>query len=279
MNRYAAVKQMADMNNFEIAEAVNEDVVSLYLFERGLAPIHIDTAYAICDLLEVEMKELFPNLTAIFDASDEIVDREELSEFLLEPENRMALLSSGLDPDVRDWIMIVDLFGGVERRYRMSSPEKERLEVELSGMADLKGFLTFYADCQHILLKKESIFEISFVVAASYAPFSSRERAHAITAAYTGTGKIETLMVLPDDGDRSPFLSLVQAGAVGKDLPPFLSVTTGSDEETRFVSLLALDLLEIPVGVVFSDVYNEDTEKSYPLQPTELEDMVTAGRA
>nr|WP_250808047.1 helix-turn-helix transcriptional regulator [Neorhizobium tomejilense] len=283
MNKLTAMKEINEFDNSMLADATGIDVVAIHMFEHGIAPIHFEEAEALCSAMDVDMDKLFPNLAELFVLCEALDSQDEVQEMFFDPANRMALRSAGLDPDLRDWIMIVDLKSGNERRYRVSSMEREKIKCALVAANDSSGYICFYADCQQIIIRKDALSEVSFVVDASYAKFSSRERAYAATLVFEGSPKPEVVGLTPDggpDGDgEHPFASLLDAALNGRDLPPFFEVETETADEERFVSINGLEVLEIPMGVLFPECYRKHSSKRYVGPSRGLEDMDPEGEA
>lgn len=267
MHKMTAMKQISDLDNTMLAESTGMDVVAIHMFEHGLAPIHFENADALCGAMDVPMEELFPSLAELLSMTDALETEGEVQEMFFDPAYKMAVRSAGLDPDLRDWIMIVDLKSGNERRYRLSSLEMEKVKNELVSAKDGSGYICFYADCQQVIVKKDAISELSFVVGASYAKFTSRERAFAATMIFENYPKPEVVGLSPDGGEDGegdhPFASLLDAALNGRELPPFFRVETDDENEERFVSIHGLEVLEIPMGVLFPEIYAKDSDARY----------------
>jgi hypothetical protein len=283
MNKLTAMKEITDFDNSMLADSTGLDVVTIYMFEHGYAPIHFDHAISLCQAMDVDMAQMFPTLAELLDLSEALDSEEEMQEFLFDPPNRMAMRSAGLDPDLRDWIMVVDLKSGNERRYRLSSMELEKVRSALVSSSDSAGYICFYADCQQVILRKDAITEISFLVDASYAQFNSRERAYAATLVFDISPRPEIVGLTPDggpDGDGpQPFAKLLDAALNGRDLPPFLEVQTEDPAEQRFVSINGLEALEVPMGILFPDCYRKTSDKRFAPPSRGLEDMESEGEA
>lgn len=267
MTNLTAMKEISDCDTSMLADSTGIDVVTIHMIEYGIAPAHYDVADALCEAMDVTMQDLFPSLFEILSMADALDSQAEVQEFFFEPANKMAFRSAGLDPDLRDWIMVVDLRSGNERRYRVSSMERERVLNEMLSAKDANGYICFYSDCQQIIIKKTAISELSFVAGASYAQFNSRERAYAATMVFEDSSRPEIVGLQPDGGEDGegdhPFANLLDAALNGRDLPPFFKVETEDDDEDRLVSIHGLEVLEIPMGVLFPEIYSKNTDARY----------------
>ncbi len=283
MHKMTALKEIAEFDTEALAETTGIDPVAIYMFEHGMTAIHFEDADALCAAMDTTAAELFPTLSDLFDLVEGLESSAEVQEMFFEPAYKMAMRSVGLDPDMRDWIMVVDLKSGNERRYRISSIEMEKIRNVLLGATDGGGYICFYSDCQQVIIRKNAISELSFVVNASYAPFRSREKAFAATLVFEGAVKPEVVGLTPDGGEdgngNRPFGKLLEAALNGKDLPPFLQVQTDGDDDERFVSIHGLEAIEIPMGVVFPDIYRKDSGARYVGPQPELDGMDTQGTA
>jgi hypothetical protein len=283
MTKLTAMKEISDFDSSMLADATGIDIVTIHMVEHGIVPVHYDIAEAMCEAMDVEMREMFPSLAEIFSLADSLDNPSEVQDLFFDPANKMAMRSAGLDPDLRDWIMVVDLRSANERRYRISSMEMEKIKNELVSAKDANGFICFYSDCQQVIIKKSAISEVSFIIAASYAQFSSRERAYAATMIFDGSSRPEVVGLQPDGGEEGdgehPFKNLLDAALNGRDLPPFLRVETEDETEDRFVSIHGLEVLEIPMGVLFPDIYSKDSDERYVGPDSSLSGMDAQGSA
>ncbi|MCV9963803.1 hypothetical protein OIU34_18155 [Pararhizobium sp. BT-229] len=283
MTKLTAVKEISDFDSSMLADSTGIDVVTIHMVEHGIVPAHYDIADAMCEAMDVGMKDMFPSLAEIFSLADALDSEAEVQELFFDPANKMAIRSAGLDPDLRDWIMVVDLRSVNERRYRLSSMEMEKIKNELVSAKDANGFICFYSDCQQVIIRKSAISEVSFRVGASYAQFSSRERAYAATMIFEGSSRPEVVGLHPDGGDdgegEHPFANLLDAALNGRDLPPFFMVETEDDTEERFVSIHGLEVLEIPMGVLFPEIYAKDSDARYVGPDSGLGGMDAQGSA
>ncbi|MBY3433130.1 hypothetical protein HFN89_02905 [Rhizobium laguerreae] len=283
MTKLTAMKEISEFDSAMLADSTGIDIVTIHMVEHGIVPVHYDHADAMCRAMDVAMTEMFPSLSEILTLADALDTEPELQELFFDPANRMAIRSAGLDPDLRDWIMIVDLRSANERRYRVSSMEMDKIKNELVSAKDANGYICFYSDCQQVIVKKNAISEVSFVVGASYAQFSSRERAYAATMVFEGSARPEVVGLHPDGGDDGegdhPFASLLDAALNGRDLPPFLKVETEDDDEERFVSIHGLEVLEIPMGVLFREIYSKNSDARYVGPDSGLAGMDAQGEA
>ena len=132
-----------------------------------------------------------------------------------------------------------------------------------------------------MILSKKAIVEMSIKPGASYAPFSSREKQFNITMVWEDSARPEIVGVEPDGGEdgegNRPFAALLAAALAGTDLPPFFEVD-GEDEE-RFVSIMGLEVLEIPMGVLFKEIYDDSSDARYVGPDSGLGAMDAAGNA
>ena len=283
MHKLTAMKEITEFDNSMLADSTGVDVVAIHMFELGMTPVHYDVADALCSAMDVPMTELFPSLAELFGVAEALESEAEIQDFFFDPSNRMAIRSAGLDPDLREWIMVVDLKSVNERRYRISSLEMDKIKNELISAKDGSGYICFYSDCQQVIIKKDAISEISFIVGASYAQFNSRERAYAATMVFENSAKPEVVGLIPDGGEtgegETPFAGLLDAALNGRDLPPFFRVVTDDEDEERFVSIHALEVLEIPMGVLFPEIYRKETDARYVSPDSSLGAMDAQGSA
>jgi hypothetical protein len=283
MTKLTAMKEISDCDTSTLADSTGIDVVTIHMVEHGIAPAHYDIADALCEAMDVTMQDMFPSLSEILSMADALDNEAEVQEFFFDPANKMAIRSAGLDPDLRDWIMIVELRSGNERRYRVSSMEKERIWSELVSAKDANGYICFYSDCQQVIIKKKSFSEVSFTVGASYAQFNSRERAYAATMVFEDSSRPEIVGLEPDGGEDGegdhPFANLLDAALNGRDLPPFFMVETDGDHEERLVSIHGLEVLEIPMGVLFPEIYSKNSDARYVGPESGLGGMDAQGSA
>lgn len=283
MPNLTAMKEISGFDSQMLVNSTGIDIVTIHLVEQGLVPVHYTNAEAMCQAMEVELKDMFPSVSEIFALADALDSDEEVHELFNEPANRMALRSAGLDPDLRDWIMILDLQSGNERRYRISSMELATIRDRVLSSKDASGYICFYADCQQIIVKKSAIVEIKFVDGASYASFSSRERAYSATMVFDMCSRPETVTLRPDGGEDgngdAPFSNLMNAALNGHDLPPFFKVCTQDDSEERIVSIHGLEALEIPMGILFPQIYEKDSDARYVGKNSDLDLMDAKGSA
>lgn len=283
MHKMSAIKEFNDFDNSTLAEVIGIDVVTLHMFEHGHLPLHYEVADALCTAMDVSMEDMFPSLAALLKLADALDTEAEVQELFFEPANKMAMRSAGLDPDLRDWIMIVDLRSGSEMRYRLSSMEMDDIKNKLISSQNADGYICFYSDCQQVIMKKSAIFQVTFVVGASYAQFNSRECAFSATLVFEESPKPMIYDLQPDGGpdgagDR-PFASLFDAALNGRELPPFFRVETDDDDEERFLSIHGLEVLEIPMGILFQEIYSKNTDARYVGPDSGLGGMDAQGTA
>jgi hypothetical protein len=283
MTKLTALKEISEFDSAMLADTTGIDIVTVNMVEYGRIPVHYDHADAMCQAMDVPMTEMFPSIGEILTLADTLDSNAEVQALFFEPANRMALRSAGLDPDLRDWIMIVDLRSLNERRYRLASTEMDRIRNELVSAKDANGYICFYSDCRQVILRKEAISEVQFVSGASYAQFSSRERAFAATMIFEGSARPQVVGLHPDGGENGegahPFGTLLDAAVNGRDLPPFFRVETEGDNEERYVSVHGLEALEIPMGVLFPEIYAKDTDSRYVGPDSPLGALDTKGSA
>ncbi|MDW9478732.1 hypothetical protein GOB57_08445 [Sinorhizobium meliloti] len=283
MTNLTAMKEISDYDSSMLADSTGIDVVTIHMIEHGIVPAHYDVADAMCEAMDVSMKDMFPSLTEILTLADVLDSRAEVQELFFDPANKMAIRSAGLDPDLRDWIMIVYLRSGTERRYRVSSMERERIRNDLVSAKDANGYICFYSDCQQVIIKKTGFSELSFVAGASYAPFNSRERAYAATMIFEDSSRPEIVGLQPDGGEDGegdhPFANLLDAALNGRELPPFFMVDTDEEDEERLVSIHGLEVLEIPMGVLFPEIYAKNSDARYVGPDSGLGGMDAQGSA
>jgi len=282
MHRLTAMKEISSYDTPRLAEATGDDPVAIFMFEQGATPAHYHFADRLCAAMDVPLAEMFPDIREILDLAESLDSEADVQDLFFEPANRMALRSVGLDPDLREWVMIVDLKSGNERRYRLASPEVDKVRSHIVNAKDASGYICFYSDCQQVILWTDAITEIRFVVGASYAPFNSREKAYVATMVFDDSPRPEQVLLAPDggedgEGDR-PFALLLDAAINGRDLPPFIRVEAQDDDE-RYVSVHGLEAIELPMGVIFPEIYDKDGDARYVGLDSGLGGMDTQGNA
>jgi hypothetical protein len=259
MNKFTAMKQVSELDNKSISELISVDVVTLFMFERGLTQINYEIAHQLCEVLGSHLGQVFPALDDMLEKAEGMQTDEERQAFFMEGVNHLALKTAGIDPDLREWIAVVTLMSGVERRYRVSSQVRDELRVELASSMHTDGFLNFYADCQQVLVSKAAIDEVTFIANGSYAAFSSREKGTMVTM-YREGGLRPDFVSVPGGGvtgeGRNPFGDLIDAAVEGTPIPSFIQLDDGVQE--RFVSVFGFDVIEMPMGVMFPQIYDSD---------------------
>jgi hypothetical protein len=269
MNKFHQIRKALRLDLASVAGRVGIDEMQLALFEHGMGWLPVSVAYRLANVVEVPIGQIFPLLRDIFDAAEEQDDDKQL-EAIYAPQNRSALIQSGIDPDRDAWFAIVQLRSGNERRYFLTSMEFARLRADIMASEDTKGFLTFHSDCQNVILRKSAISSIRFTTDASYAWFRSHERDFVLTVVSDACPRPVKMEVTPDgypDGNGPrPFADLLSSarGDVApegepprdNDLPPFLSLIENEDE--TIVSFDGIEVIEIPCGVLMPHLYEDD---------------------
>lgn len=276
MNRIRELRRKAGLDIDDVADAIDEDYLTVAIAEMGADLVHIDVAEGIAGVLDVGLEELFPNARHVLSEISSIPD-DELEEFLLSRAEELA--AAGIDPDPTTWYAILRLQSGNEMRYRISSAVKDRIRDALLGPG-ATGFFSFLADCRHVLVRAEAIRDLRFVDHAHYEPFSSGHAAWDIVLVSCASSRPEVIKVRPEGTDdwkgRRPFSDLLSAATGAHPMPSFLELAADGCE--RYVRLDHVELLEIPMGIVMPMVYADEVEVADGLGGG-LEGMAPLGRA
>lgn len=281
VNRISEYRHHAGMDIDDMASRAGLDVMEVALAERGIGLVHYDVVIALADALDAHPGELYPSLSQHF---REIEASEEGGDFrneMLSPERSSALLMAGVDPDISYWYVIVKLKSGNERRYLLSSSERENIRSELAATEDSEGFLVFNADCRNVAIRKSAIAELQITNAASYASFSSRESAFKVVIVSPRSPRPETIAVVPDGGEDGrgprPFKAFMDAARSGKATSKFLLLEDDGDE--IFIGIDRLEVLEVPLGVLMPDLYGEECPPKPVQRGDTLESLEIMGEA
>lgn len=282
MNRIAEYRKRAGLDLDDAAEIVGIDVAELALVERGIGLAHFDIILAIASVFDTEPENLYPAAADhIRWAEDAQVDEEGLRLHLLDPERSSALMTAGIDPDLASWYAIVKLKSGNERRYRVSSAEKDRIRDDLCASVSCDGYLLFHADCRNVAIRRSAIAELRFTNSASYAPFSSHESAFNVVIVSPRSPRPETIRVMPDGGEDgkgpTPFTDFMEAAREGQESSRFLLLEEDGDE--HFIGIDMLEAMEVPVGVMMPDIYLDGAEFGEVNLVEGLESMRPMGEA
>ena len=254
MNKFTILKSIAEFNNFELADAIGVDVLTIALFERNIAPISYSAAQDICEVLGAVISDMFPSLKEIFTKIENSKTEDEALAILQSTETISQFQNAGIDPDHRDWIMSVNLISGAERRYRLPSLEMQRVKDILVNKNSESEYLSFYADCQEVILRKSAISGVSFLSDASYAAFKSNERGLLVTTMPRQSVKSEAFQIA--NNSASHLRGLIEAINSKEPLPPFFKAYCEEEDET-YISIFGLDVLEIPMGLIVPEIYQE----------------------
>lgn len=278
MNKIEKYMRSAQMDMYSLASALGVDVLEVALAIKGIGLTHLDMLFAMSDLFECEIADLYPAISdhfSLLNDDEDIYEEEFIKQSANHPE---ILIKAGIDPDCERWYAVVKLKSGQERRYRLSSAEMMGLSENLAN-ADNKGeMLTFFGDCRNVIVKKSAIYEVRFKNYASYAYFSSTESALQVTAVSSGTTSPHVMDVQPDgySEDDAPWSKVVETAIQTGFIPQFIKLVD-DEGETRFMSLSDMELLEIPISLIMPTLYEENSldHTSY----TDLEDMTPVGEA
>lgn len=272
MNKLTILKSIAKFNNFELADAIGVDVLTVALFERNIAPINYSIAQDLCEVLGAGISDLFPSLKKIISDVENSKSEEDTMSIMQSSETISQFINAGIDLDERDWIMSVTLTSGAERRYRLPSIEMQRVKDILVDKDDNSDYLSFYADCQEIIIRKRAIKGLSFLSDASYAAFKSDERGALLTTIPLQGVKPEFFQIA--NNSASYLRGLLEIIKSNEPLPPFFKAYSEDEDET-YISVFGLDVLEIPMGLIVPNIYNEIAHST----PSKLELMDAVGSA
>jgi transcriptional regulator with XRE-family HTH domain len=264
MNRLREIRKEKEKTIVEIAKTLGLDEATLFLFELQGGLIHIDVALSVCSLLDVSFFEMFPELEDLGPPEQDEEDDEITLVFNLldNAENRVRFYATGIDPDSRNWFARVGLKSGVERRYRLSSIEKSYLEDSLLTEEKANPYIVFHADCQTVILRRDSVLDARFSNALSYAQFSTEENAFRVTIVMENMPLPRSVEITIDDpsdnGHGRPLAALIEKAREGGQLPSFLRFPR--DQEDCLVNIEHMELLEIPVGLTIPYLYLDEME-------------------
>jgi hypothetical protein len=276
MNTFRATIKDGTLRYEDVARMLGLDVASVIQFGLKVGFINLETCLSICSLLDVSFFDLFPSLEDMRPELSEDAELEDELPFVYalftKSENHPKILACGIDPDVRPWYVAIHLTSGVERRYRLSSVEKNRLDNALSSAKDTKGYFVFHADCQTIILRRSAVQDVRFSNSMSYAQFSSDERAFAATVVLPNSPFPAVTGMTVDDpspgGHGSPLYDLINLARAGGDLPAFIRLP--EDDELRFLQIENMEVLEIPVGLTIPGFYDDDEDEEHDVRETLL---------
>ncbi|TLX16869.1 hypothetical protein [Rhizobium sp. MHM7A] len=276
MNTFRATIKEGSLRYEDVARILGLDVATLIQFGLKVGFINLDTCMAICNLLDVSFFDLFPSLDDMRPELGKDAELEDELPFIYalfeKTENHPKVLGCGIDPDLRPWYVAVHLTSGVERRYRLSSVEKNRLDNAMTSAKDTKGYFVFHADCQTIILRRSAVQDVRFSNAMSYAQFSSDERAFAATVVLPNSPFPAVTGMTADDsspgGHGSPLYDLINIARAGGDLPAFIRLP--EEEELRFLQIENMEVLEIPVGLTIPGFYDDDEDDGQEVPETLL---------
>lgn len=266
MNIFRSLMQETDFDNADVARLLNLDVATVILFDLKVGLVNLDTALSLCSLLDVSFFDMFPALEDLapeMDADAEPGDEVPFIYSLFEQsEYHPRLLGCGIDPDIRLWYVSIQFKSGVERRYRLSSLDKTRLDITLSEATKADSYFVFHADCQTVIIRRSAVQDVRFSNGLSYAQFSSDERGFAMTVMMPHMHQPSFTSVPCDDvndgGFGTPLRDLIDLARADAELPSFLRFTDG--EETRLLQIDGFEVLEIPVGLTIPNFYRDDSE-------------------
>jgi len=281
VNRISEYRQRAGLELHDVAAAAGLDEIEVAMAERGIDLVHFDVVVALAEALDAHPGELFPGMAAHFDSIQESEAEGGLRDEMLAPEKSSAFLLAGIDPDIASWYVIVSLRSGNERRYRVSSLERENIRNELALGEGAEGFLTFISDCRSVAISKSAISELRITNSASYAPFSSHESAFRVVILSPRSPRPEIIAVEPDGGvdgaGPRPFADFVEAARNGKLPASFLLMEEDGDEV--YIGIDRVEAIEIPLGVLMPDLYGSEYPSPPESRPATLEDMEAMGQA
>lgn len=257
MNRIRELRHRAGYDIVDFADSVGADVVEIALAEMGVGLVRFDLGVEMARALDISPAELFPLAGSQI---EELIDLEgdELRRALLEEPRASRIASAGLDPDMLPWYGVVRLASGNERKYLFSSFEMHRFREELRA-GDGRAFVSFLADCRHVIVRAAAIKEIVFTNSTGYARFSSEQSAFEVVLVSEINHRIEHFEVAPDGGEDGtgprPFGALLDAVRVGT-MPSFVVIATEHGDE-RLVRAETIEVMEVPVGVLMPGIYFE----------------------
>lgn len=264
MNRFKELRKEKSLTVESIAKTIGIDEATLFLFELHAGHIHIDIALSLCSYMDISFFELFPDLNDLSPGENE-EGEDEMSvvlDLMRNVENRVRFYANGIDPDSRNWFVLLRLRSGVERRYRLNSPEKQYLEEMLTSEDTSNPFIVFTGDCRTIILKRNAVLDVRFSNAMSYAQFSSLESAYSALIVYENMQVPKSFPLTCDDlseqGHGQPLGALIQKAREGGPLPSYLRFP--DDEDECLINIETFELMEIPVGATIPFLYMDDLE-------------------
>ena len=268
MNTFRATIKASALRYEDVARMLSLDVATLIQFGLKVGFINLETCMAICNVLDMSFFDMFPPLDDLRPelADDADVDDEfrHIYAIFEKTEHHPRLLACGIDPDLRPWYVAVHLTSGVERRYRLSSVEKNRLDNAMTSATDTKGYFVFHADCQTVILRRSAVQDVRFSNSMSYAQFSSDERAFAATVVLPNSPFPAVTGMSCDDpgqgGHGTPLYDLISTARSGGDLPAFVRLP--EEDELRFLQIENMEVLEIPVGLTIPGFYDDDEDEA-----------------
>jgi len=276
VNRLNALRKSAGLSRSNLAEIMGVDFLEIALAERGIGHVPFLFVMNVAEVLECTPQELFPALAAHFAGLDpEAMSDNQLREVLLSDENAKAFSEAGIDPDIARWFVIVKLKSGNERRYPVSSIERDKIMQTLTSGSDMP-FILFMSDCRMVAIKISSISELSFRNHASYAYFSSEESATKVVLVSERSPRPETVIADP-------------SGIFGSGFSDFMGAAMANEQRKFFVfaedageTLMNIDLveaIEVPMGLLVPDLYEDDLPQTGSQVSETLEDMSVMGTA
>ncbi len=276
MNTFRATIKAGALRYEDVARMLGLDVATLIQFGLKVGFINLETCMAICNVLDISFFDMFPSLD---DLRPELSEDAEIDEefrhiygIFEKTEHHPRLLACGIDPDVRPWYVAIHLTSGVERRYRLSSVEKNRLDNAMTSATDTKGYFVFHGDCQTVILRRSAVQDVRFSNAMSYAQFSSDERAFAATVVLPNSPFPAVTGMTADDpgpgGHGTPLYDLISTARAGGDLPAFIRLP--EEDELRFLQIENMEVLEIPVGLTIAGFYDDDEDEGQEVPETLL---------
>lgn len=280
MSRYLAYMKAADMNIFEIAKVVEVDVLEVSMAVNNIGLANFDVVASIANALSCEVADLYPEIAETIEIIDEEGKTEgEARQLMTSEEHARNLMSVGIDPDLDRPFAIIRLKSGNERRYRMCSIERDKLQTAVADAKDTNGFFVFQADCRAVVVRKASIADVVFRDQASYARFSTEENGDRITVVFSDFARPEDIIVPPDqiEDDCHPLTDIVEAALDGEVLRPFINIKEDGDD--MYVSIDRMELMEIPLGLITPRLYEMPVEPPVEEAPVELKDMTPMGNA
>lgn len=273
MNQIRNLRQKAGIDMADLANLANADIAEIALAENGIGHVRFDTAEMIAAALDASLSALFPDAEEILDALPDDEDPN-YRDTLLTPENADTLLAAGLDPDILPWFAILKMKSGNEQKYLLTSFEKDQI---VAALREPSGkFVRFVADCRHVAVKLDAVADVKLTNMTSYAPFSSHDSAFEVTVLWTNGARPERIEVHPDESKFG--LASVVASDRKEEMPAFISLVTDEGDE-RFIATDAIDVIEIPVGVLMPNIYHDGKASQACSRTDDISELEPAGNA